>query len=75
MNNLQIFLSAYMENTQYGKKRRKTVHILVNNGSTMKTFLDPFFLYQLDWIKPKNHFTLLSLYTPTDTKYKVLLQA
>jgi hypothetical protein len=27
----------------------------------MKKIVDSFFLYHMGWIKPKNHFTLLSL--------------
>ncbi len=41
-------------------KRHKTEHISVNNGPTWK-FLGLYFLYKMGWIKPKNHFTLLSL--------------
>jgi hypothetical protein len=26
----------------------------------MKVYLDRYFLYKMGWIKPKNHFTLLS---------------
>ncbi len=45
-NSFFAYLSAYMENTRSGKKRRKTEHISVNNKWTnMKKFLDPFFLY------------------------------
>jgi hypothetical protein len=29
----------------------------------MKTNVDPFFLYQISWIKSKKHFTLLTLET------------
>jgi hypothetical protein len=29
--------------------------------NNMKNILDPYFLYKMGWIKPKKHFTLLSL--------------
>jgi hypothetical protein len=50
-----------MENTYYGEKRRKTEHIYkMENG----IFLNPFFLCQLDWIKPKKPFhAIFPLYT------------
>ncbi len=38
-------------------KIHKTEDISVNKSPTWN-FLDPYFLYKVRWIKPKNHFTL-----------------
>jgi hypothetical protein len=48
-------------------KRRKTEHISV----AMEKIVDPFFLDQMGWIKPKNHFTPLSLQMNIATRQTV----
>jgi hypothetical protein len=54
----KILLSAFMENTHKGEKRRKIEHISVSNSPPWKN-CSPFFLL---YIKPKTHFfKLLSL--------------
>jgi len=57
---LEIFsLCVYEEYTYRAKNEEKLIIpqlIIVHHVK----ILDPFFLYQMGWIKPKNHFTLLS---------------
>jgi hypothetical protein len=48
---------AYSPNTSRDTKLSRARLIIVQN----EIFLDPFFLYKMGWIKPKNHLTQLSL--------------
>ncbi len=48
---------AYLEKTQRDTKLRISRFVMVQH----ENLLDLYFLYKMGWIKPKNHFTILSL--------------